>query len=194
MLDLSLITGWAFDTEIGEHEDPSLRACGLKHGSIKLPDPLGSKEVGFDNGRTYTYFEQWLVARIESSQATVLGFEAPLNLNHMIDRETGRLRMGENTVRLVFGLPTIVELVATRLGLQRFEVNNADARHHFLGSSRGRRDELKRKTIARCQQLGWYPQDDNAADAIAMHDYARHCFRLPAIRPAGPLFKQQVGF
>lgn len=181
-LDIATRCGWAYDCPPEPGEDPALRACGVKSGTVRLPSPTGGTDVGFDNGNVFKYFYDWLSLRIEGARPDVVAFEAPLNIHNMVT--------SENTVRLLFGLATIAELVAAQKGLQRFEANNQQIRKHFLGSAHGKSADLKLKTMARCRALGWYPKDDNEGDAIALHDFARHAFRLPANRPAGPLFKK----
>lgn len=183
-LDIATACGWAYDCPPEPGDDPAQLACGVRSGTVKLQAPAGDMGGGFENGRTFKYFDEWLSDFVSLVRPDVLVFEAPLNIHNAFT--------SENTVRLLFGLAAIAELVATRYGLQRFEANNATVRKHFLGSARGKSADLKLKTMARCRALGWYPKDHNEADAIALHDYARHAFRLPANRPAGPLFKKEA--
>lgn len=63
------------------------------------------------------------------------------------------------------------------------EVYPNTVRKHFLGKSLTSRNfpdlsrpkaklEIKRIVMRRCQALGWNPEDDDQADALAMLDYA----------------------
>lgn len=87
------------------------------------------------------------------------------------------LRVGNGSAGLRFGLG-LNYLACTYAMLKGVaivrQVNVDDHRRHFLGRARfkGGSKEAKQACIARCKQLGLDVPDDNAADAVAIHDYA----------------------
>lgn len=82
----------------------------------------------------------------------------------------------ESTVRAHAGYHAIVEGLCGRFGIPWDEVADSTARKHFIGIGRtGDRDETKAMVVARCHALKIMPadcDDDNRADALAIHDWA----------------------
>lgn len=161
-LDLATKTGWAS------------WAPGrlLASGTMQLP------KTGEDVGLFLDSYLKWLETTIEECAPKWIVFEAPI-----LPKQT-RLA----TLRKLYGLANITELVARWRGVDCSEVNISTVRKHFCDRGTGPRDQMKRLVMDACRDRGWEPVDDNAADALAILDYSAHVLKLPGL-PEGPLFK-----
>lgn len=166
-LDLSSHTGWAIDRPTGGEKPLS--------GVVDLPLD------GDEYGRAFVAFEQFLCDAIAAHAPDAVAFEAPL-----MHRGSNFITT-EQTVRLLFGLAAITELVAHRSGLMAYEVNVATVKRHFAGNGRATKADM----MARCRQLGWEVKDHNAADACAVWDFVRHKLRASHL-VAGPLMARSA--
>lgn len=152
-LDLATTTGWA----LGTVHDPA-PLCG----SIQIAAADASLGRLFSNWRDFLH--DFLSANPE---IRIVVFEAPMDPTLM----HGKRRPG--TARKLIGLCAVTEELLYTLG--RYDVREAQVsavRCHFIGRNY-RRAMAKALTTKRCRQLGWAPQDDNAADALALWDYQR---------------------
>lgn len=135
----------------------------LTYGSVPLPK-------SFENvGRFMAVYEDWLALMLKGMDYAV--YEAPF----VGDKTTPDVAMK------LFGLAATTEKAVyianeNGAGIRVRSARIDQVRKHFLGSARGTRDELKAKTIRRCQELGLKPLDDDTADAIAVHSYATKLF------------------
>jgi hypothetical protein len=89
------------------------------------------------------------------------------------------------TVYSLIGMGSFCEWFAHRIGARCFMVDIGTWRKHFLGrgnfKAQGKltaRAQAKQRSLDRCAEYGWYPTDDNAADALGVLDYY---LSLPAI-------------
>lgn len=160
-LDLATVTGWAVWRPAGS----------VAYGSRRLG------RAGDADGAFFAGYHSWLADMITVEQPAAIVFEAP-----WVGPDTH-----QQTARRLMGLAVVTELVAHLREIPRVrEVNVASVRKHFVGNGRGERAAMKRAVIEGCRQRGWDPKDDNAADALAVLDFALHCFRVPGA-PATPL-------
>jgi hypothetical protein len=73
---------------------------------------------------------------------------------------------------LLFGLPAVVGMVAYECGIYDIHRRKvADVRGLFIGKRGLKTDAAKAAVTRRCNKLGWWPQDHNAADALALWTY-----------------------
>ena len=169
-LDLATNLGWARG-KIGE--DPA-------HGALRLA------AVGSTPGEIGRGFLRWFKDQMAFKPAFVT-FEAPMPPSQMAGKTTAQ------TARILMGLAFMAESCATSAGIRYIrEVRVRDVRNHFIGS--GPKSAIaKRMTIERCQQVGWDPIDDNAADALALWDYQSSILRqkLKLQPKSGPLFQRR---
>lgn len=106
---------------------------------------------------------------------------------------------GPQSSQFLVGLVAIVRAVCTARGVPVKAHHQGSIRKHFLGhvpSVRGQgaaskyaaKKAIKAQVINRCRALGWTVEDDNAADAAALWDFA--CSRLSAAHGSAtsPLF------
>lgn len=155
-LDLSTTTGWALA------EPPAVAAWPQSVPGIKGPIEgvsygiMSFKSVYATAGSRFSAFSDWLCNMLTDQVPGLVVFEAPV---------IGR---GLSASRLAAGMASIVELMCWRREIAHYEVSPQTVKKHFAGSGRAQ----KRDVIEACRQRGWDPQDDNAADALALLDYA----------------------
>lgn len=148
-LDIATRTGFAFGRP-GELP---------RSGSIRLAPP------GSSNGAIGRGMMRWLADFLKVSQPDVIYYEVPLDPRHMGRKTTFK------TARILLGLPFLVETISEARGVYKLrEAGVQDVRKHFCGNARPK--DKKQAVLARCRQLGWQPEDDNAADALALWDFA----------------------
>jgi hypothetical protein len=148
-LDLATQMGWASGEPGGT----------LTYGSVRLSREGGDE---FDIGASALRFlgEHWIAFRPD-----VVVIEAPMN-----SAQAGKMT-NARTQLILQGLYFQCGSMARRLGVPRVTVANVQTvRKHFVGQ--GRPQNPKLAVMNRCRLLGFKPQDDNAADAIALWDYA----------------------
>lgn len=170
-LDLATQFGWAKRSETGE----------IKYGSHLLP------KTGRDVAAFLIIYEEFIGPMIAAHDITV--FEMP-----WIGPKTHQY-----TARKLIGLANTTEVIAKKSQSQAFEANNSNVRSCFLGpitypitlkgkdKGKERRKYLKAVTIAKCVKLGYAPENDDEADALALLHYTLTMYRLlPGAE--GPLF------
>lgn len=155
--DLATTTGWAFDGPVRGVPE---------FGAFRVPAPDGDNQLGFELGRSFLRFEEKMTELIWRARPETIAFEAPLTLVH---GGQSSVKTNANTVRMLFGLAAITELVAARLKINTYEANVMSIKKGFAGS--GRAD--KAAMMARCRQLGWMVTEHNAADACGLWSHVR---------------------
>lgn len=164
-LDIATNSGWAADRPDGGDAPIS--------GEFRVPTD------GEDLGLAFVVFERQLLDLMAVHQPDVLCFEAPLPV---LNRNHRTAPTSEHTVRLLFGLASVAELVGRRADLEVYEAKVQTVRKHFVGNGYAGKPEV----AARCRLLGWKVVGHDAADACAAWDFARHTLRRPTAN-AGPL-------
>lgn len=155
-LDLATTSGWAEGPIDGTP----------RYGSERFA-PAGAARAAV-LGKAITYFQR----RFMAFRPAVVVFEAPLPPSFM------RGHTNFNTSRTLLALPGIIEGLCAINGIDRvMEAKVSDIRRFFIGGN-PRGEEGKKQTIARLVSMGFAPQDDNAADALALWHYA--CAELKA--------------
>jgi hypothetical protein len=153
VLDLATVAGFCVGDEAGVQD----------HGSFKLPS------TGGDIGTFLSAYRTWLLAAIDRWAPTEIVFEMP------ILPSTTNLA----TVRKLYSLCGVTELLAKERAIRCAEANLMDIRRHFIGASRApscvpakeRRQWIKERTISECRRRGFRPIDDNAGDALALFSF-----------------------
>lgn len=167
-LDIASCTGWAADRPSRSESDKPV--CG----SFRV------RAEGDDLGAAFVEFEENLEGLIGLHEPNVLAFEAPLVFG---GRGGSTVQTNHQTVRILFGLAALAELVGTRAGLAVYELHIQAVRKHFVGNGRAQKSDV----LARCRLLGWNPPGLDAADACACWDFARHSLRVPGAGSSAPL-------
>lgn len=165
-LDIATCTGFA----IGDPENGV-----TDHGSHRLP------KTGDDIGAFLSAYRDWLTAKICECKPWTVIFEAPVLPG------TGKTSIG--TLRRLYSLAGLTELVAHDNKLDCQEANVSDITTHFVGANAPRfGDKRKQATIAKCRERGWRVIDDNDADALALLDYALSLVKPARALDSTPLF------
>lgn len=158
-LDLATVTGFAYGDLPDSLPTPLEVAGGVRiptvtHGTFRSGDSKTEDKIFFK-----TFFN-WLDDHITFFNPRLIIFEAPIH--------TGG-RTSFQTARRLMGLATLVD---TLCGLRDVpiakEADIATIKKHFTGSGRAKKPDM----IRQCHALGWQPNDDNAADAIALWHFA----------------------
>jgi Holliday junction resolvasome RuvABC endonuclease subunit len=156
--------------------DISQRCTGFAHDSRDAGRPLtgiyrapkvgGSIAEGFAYGFTYTKFEEWLDELLVAVKPATCCFEAPLNIagTNRSSRPTS-----QTTVRILFTLAGITEKLLYQHGIAAREANISSVKKHFAGHGFADKSAI----VARCHQLGWLVENEDAADAAAVWSYTK---------------------
>lgn len=142
--------------------------CSTNVGWALFPSPHAAPQFGTwraprahlaDNlGRSFVALEEFVSDSVKRYRPDVIAFEAPLTLFY------GNERAGPEIVRLLIGMATVVELVATRSRLRCIEVPVPTAKKRLCGTAYAN----KRDMINAVVKLGHLVEDDHQADAIAV--------------------------
>lgn len=172
-LDLATQVGWM----LREVDRP------IRFGSIPFRGPLGP---------ALSAYRKWLIERLDQATKPIrVVYEMPF-VGGKPPKKDGaggsRGHTSQAVARKLMSMAGITDMVASEIpGVdpEPWEVNNASVRKHFIGIGRGKREVLKAKTMAEAIRRGFNVGNDDEADAIAVGDYAAHCFKLPGLTPGG---------
>lgn len=166
VLDLATHTGFAVGTERGIED----------HGCHRLPN------TGGDIAAFLKAYRAWLTSMIQRHLPNEVVFEMPIlpSITNLA------------TLRKLYSLAGLTELIAKDLGCRVSEANLMDIRRHFIGTTRApketpkvdRRQWMKDQIGTRARQLGFRPGSEDAADAIALFSYVMSC-HVPGFVLAG---------
>jgi hypothetical protein len=159
---------------------------GFAIGPVERPNRFGSFRCapdGSSSGAVFAGFMKWMAEQLSAFKPRVIIFEAPMPPSQMAGKTTA------DVARRLLGLPAIAEAVAYHFGVYDVrEASVGDVRHYFLGRRNIKSAEAKAATIKKCRVLGYSPEDDNAADAIALHRFIAGSL-VPELRiETSPLF------
>ena len=167
-LDLATKTGWACDGPEGRPMS----------GVLRLPKSGGDAADGYEFGMAYCRLEQFLIGRFRIDRPDIVAMEAPI--------PGGHVKTTYVTMRLLYGLPAVTECVCTRWGIPIREIRVQAVKRHMTGN--GRCD--KQAVIKMCRLFGWDPEDDNAADALAVWSYQKSLIDPTWSPRSTPLFRE----
>lgn len=180
---------------------------GFCFGPVGAQPPLlqyGVREFGGTdrtNGQIIGLFRGWFAQRCFEIRPTLCVFESPYIPVGL--KPGGGAPMNPHTLRRLLGMTGAVEAVCYELKIPCRESVSAQFTKFLTGKGQYKtRPEKKAAVIEACRFFGCEPQDDNAADALALFFYAEsilspraadHRRRLAADRDrelngSGPLF------
>jgi hypothetical protein len=149
-LDIASRVGWC--------EGP-LNGQPLFYGSERLA-PEGAGDAAIFAGML-----QFLGRRLAAFKPRIIVYEAPLDPR--IVKKTTRA-----TLRRLNGLPAVAEAIAYRMGVYDIrEIETGDLKLYWHGKRNLPRQIVKPMTIRKMRALGYDVNDEDAADAIAVHRY-----------------------
>lgn len=165
--------------------------CGFARNGKRLGVPW-LRTIPFESGpRPFIFreFRDFLIADIRRYGADAIVGESPLGLGVL--RSVGRdgahsLKTSENTLRILRGMIAIAEEVAGAMCDGNYHEYDAQRiKSYFTGDQHASKEAM----LARANQLGWRPKDDNSADAGAL--WSLHmATKYPRWAPvATPLFQ-----
>lgn len=147
--------------------DPGTEGFGWAVGSPGQPPfhatyrPIRSHE---DLGSFLVDIRTMLWPRLTTSKVDLIVYESPavVRTNNIM------------TMRKMFALGGFLEVLGHDHNVEVVEAHPASVRKHFLGRGNTPKasNDIKKAVIARCNQLGWEPETDHEADALAILDYA----------------------
>jgi hypothetical protein len=149
-LDISSTVGWA-EGPVSGHP--------MIFGRERLA-PEGAGDAAIFAGML-----QFLGRRLAALKPRIIVYEAPLDPR--ILTKTTRA-----TLRRLNGLPAVAEAIAYRMGVYDIrEIETGDLKMYWHGKRNLPRAVVKPMTIRKMRALGYDVQDEDAADAIAVHRY-----------------------
>lgn len=166
-LDLASHTGWC---EGIPGETPT-------HGSLRFAPPSSGP------GAVLGGLLDFMAKRLSAFRYRAVVYEAPLD-----PRWKGN-QTNLNTARILIGMPGVVEAVCNLTGTPVREATSGDVRMHMIGC-RPKKDAAKPMVIAKARELGFDPQDDDAADAIMIWHYACSMLAPKEARDTTPLMSR----
>lgn len=163
----------------------SATKCGWARGAAGVAVPqFGTADFsGGSTGQVVYNFRHWLADIIIDLRPRVIVFES-IYVPHGLVRNP-------KTLRRLYTIAGEIEAAAYEASIDVYEATASEISKFFLGTSRPLKREAKKlATIEMCRQYGWDPQDDNAADALAIWAMAEAKFDPAAARRRGdgPLF------
>lgn len=159
-LDISTKVGWAIDHPKGGPGDRPRPLTGVEE--------IGSKLVV---GRTLWRLSDWLYRMQEAYRPEAMAVEAPIFSNANNHLRERKVQMNPETVTILIGGSALVQVHCYTNEIPCYIGNVQSVRRHFLGH--GRPPDPKKAVMRRCDKLGWAYQDNNAADAAALWDWAK---------------------
>lgn len=143
---------------------------------------------GAAEGARLLQFHRWLLDKCQSNGVHRIFYEEPVLPRH------GNLDAIEKQLFLVGH----INFVAALLKLPVAQVPIQSWRSRFLGTSKpppgltgdAGRKELKRMAIKSCAMRGWLVEDDNAAEALGILDYALSTVSHKHAGARDPIFRR----
>lgn len=122
-------------------------------------------------GATLSDLRARLEPRLKSEPPRALYFEAPFVPRASYNKKTKVFidaKTTPATVRKLHGYPAVVEMLCDQYGIPVYEAHSGEHRRHFMGVGGGKRDEIKRRIVERCLNLGIPVDNDDEAEAISI--------------------------
>jgi hypothetical protein len=151
--------------------------------AFEMGPKLGSKDIGISYGPAFLKFYRHVKRLAMLTETTLLVYESPLPV--------GGAGRGFTTtmagLRVLYGLPAIIEMLAAELGIECAEVNVQKVKKSLTGNAHATKED-----VGRAVKLV-YPHittsDHNALDSTSAWHMAK-CLRVPSYQPGrGPLFR-----
>lgn len=159
-LDLAETTGWAIASPGAIAAWPLASGALLKNAGPMEGVLCGSQKLSAIKGRhgiIYVSCFRWLQDMIKVYAPSLIVVEAPIPQHK-----------SQESARRALGLSAIVDMIAEAKNINILEAHVSTVRKHFAGSGHAKKDEV----LDLCRSRGWKPKDHNAADALAVLDFA----------------------
>jgi hypothetical protein len=171
-LDVATQTGWAMGNV----------------GSAPISGSVRFGKRGDSNNKIFADALRWLSRLLDPQPRPDL-----VIIEAMLPPEAMRGQTSRQVRDRLAGLHGVVRGVAQLRGVSQIaEATVGDIRGHFIGDRRGTRYWAKRETVEKCHMLGWAPQDENAADALALWHFACSLIDPKTALQVSPLFHRRA--
>lgn len=156
-LDLASATGWCADNHEARRPD-------ILFGTYQC------REKGEDESLGFMGLRIWLMETIQQLKPDLVVYEAPIMFG---GKDGSNIRTSAASTDWLKGLVAIVKCCCAESGISYLPAHIQGARNAFVGHTLRVKGKNKTKivkgfVVQRCRQLGYQPEDDNAADAIAI--------------------------
>lgn len=158
-IDLGRAMGWAVATDEAVEAWPRLGK--LSKGPIEGVT-YGTHHFKSRQAKLWVETSGMILEMISYCKCNAVAFESPTPNQRSLA-----------TARSLIGQATAVEMACYHAKVRVGERATNSIRLHFTGS--GKNDnKTKQRVLDTCAARGWTPEDNNAADALAILDYAIH--------------------
>ncbi len=151
-LDLSSSVGWA----LLERGDPPIPP---RFGTLRLPPAIGDAQGG-----RFSRLVAWLDGMLEQHRFEAVAYERPI-----LPRKSGDLATTMETLTLLWGLCSMVQLFAHEQGLRCIACPVEQAKITLTGSKHAKKDDM---VHAAMNDWDWKVANDHEADAGAVGVWA----------------------
>lgn len=131
----------------------------------RLPRAGGDKEDGYEYGQMFATLHERMDMKIAEVRPEMGGFEQPMQIGGGHSTK----KTPQHTIRILHGLAAYCEGTFYEHKIPCRDIHLNKLKKHFTGDAYADKGQM----IARCKQLGWQVQDDNAADACAGWSYLK---------------------
>jgi len=151
-LDLGTHTGWA------------VRHRG---GIFTLGTENFTPRANWSPGQRWLRFRSWLVSTIVQAQIHVIAYEQVIQGGWAGNREHAGHKSGA-AGDAYGGFKALLEMAAASHNIVLYPVHVTTVKKHWTGDGRAKKPDM----IAEARRRGFRPDSDNAADALAILDWA----------------------
>lgn len=189
--DIATVTGWAYAPSEAVSAWPDMGTLGDPQFARPPLDKIswGSQRfgtLGCDSGLLMHEAQLWFTVQLSRKRPDLVVIEQPLPLGHMTTPVGKRCRVcrrtdhvplvNADTQRKIGGLIGVFDKVRFEMSLPWDQHGPNSISKHFTGD--GTSGGRKQRNIDACLLRGWdVKKDHNAADALALLDYAIACER-----------------
>jgi len=142
--------------DLGNHAGWAVRR---RDGSISHGTESFAPRASWTPGQRWQRFRSWLSALIVEEQIHAIAYE-------IVMQGQGRSSIAAGDV--YGGFKALIELAADSHNLDLYPVHVATVKKHWTGDGRAKKPDM----IAEARRRGYRPDTDNAADALAILDWA----------------------
>lgn len=142
-------------------------ACRRRDGTVLHGTENFTPRASWTPGQRWQRFRSWLSAFIVEHQVNAIAYEQVIQGGWKGGHENAGHKSGA-AGDVYGGFKALVEMVADSHNLELHPTHVATVKKQFTGDGRAKKADV----IAECKRRGFRPDTDNAADALAILDWA----------------------
>jgi hypothetical protein len=150
--------------DLGTHTGFALRR---RDGTIVHGTENFTPRANWSPGQRWLRFRSWLVSTIVQAQIHVIAYEQVIQGGWAGNREHAGHKSGA-AGDAYGGFKALLEMAAASHNIVLYPVHVATVKKHWTGDGRAKKPDM----IAEARRRGFRPDSDNAADALAILDWA----------------------